>query len=190
MKCLPGEKLGRIVMKLPPDGWYELNKVALAKFYQEQLLPIANAKKHLVSWQKTKEVAAFFDRERESLNMRPQNVFVLFLTPATSSMALRFAATQNGVDMATVACALERYRLEHKDYPNELTALEPDFVPVITPDVVNGEPLHYRRTENGRFLLYSVGWNGKDDSGVIGTNQFNPFDPRNGDWVWKYPAQN
>jgi hypothetical protein len=190
MKCLPGEKLGRIVMKLPPDGWYELNKVALAKFCQEQLFPIADAEKHLVSGQKAMEASAILDRKRKALNWGPQSVFVYLLIPATSQMAMRFATTQNGVDMATLACALERYRLEHKDYPPELTALEPDFVPAITPDVVNGEPLHYRRTENGRFLLYSVGWNGKDDGGVTGTNQFSHFDPRNGDWVWQYLAPN
>jgi len=47
--------------------------------------------------------------------------------------------------------------------------------------------LHYRRSTDGKFLLYSVGWDGKDDDGK-------PEDPkqffqlvRNGDWVWQYP---
>ena len=33
-------------------------------------------------------------------------------------------------------------------------------------DIINGQPLHYRRTDDGQFVLYSVGWDEKDDGGV------------------------
>jgi hypothetical protein len=38
----------------------------------------------------------------------------------------------------------------------------------------------YRRTPDGQFLLYAVGWNATDDGGAPG---------KDGDWVWEYPAQ-
>jgi hypothetical protein len=68
-------------------------------------------------------------------------------------------------------------------------------------DVIGGGPLKYRRTDAGRFILYSIGWNGKDDGGVTayGTGGSEPrfiFGERSGaprfeegDWVWRYPQK-
>ena len=89
--------------------------------------------------------------------------------------------------MAILACALERYRLDEGRYPEELSALVPRFVAVLPHDIINGQPLKYRRTENGRFILYSVGWNEKDDGGRVATNKDNHQDIQQGDWVWQYP---
>jgi len=54
-------------------------------------------------------------------------------------------------------------------------------------DVINGQPLHYRRTDDGRFVLYSVGWMKRMTAGK------SPHKParwirRRGDWVWQYPV--
>jgi hypothetical protein len=57
-----------------------------------------------------------------------------------------------------------------------------DKVPV---DLIGGEPLHYRRTTDGKFLLYSVGWNMTDDGGIIGRNKSGNEDRTQGDWVWR-----
>ena len=46
-------------------------------------------------------------------------------------------------------------------------------------DIIDGEPLKYHRTADGRFVLYSVGWNGKDDGGVAGKSI------EESDWVWQ-----
>lgn len=40
-RFLPEDYISHVVKYLPPDGWYELNKVALAKIYQERLFQIA-----------------------------------------------------------------------------------------------------------------------------------------------------
>ena len=52
--------------------------------------------------------------------------------------------------------------------------------------IINGRPLKYRRTDSGRFILYSVGWNEKDDGGVVALTKNNPprQDTEKGDWVW------
>ena len=54
-------------------------------------------------------------------------------------------------------------------------------------DVITGQPYKYRRTEDGQFILYSVGWNEKDDGGVPGTHGL--YDDKEGDWVWDYPVK-
>jgi hypothetical protein len=49
--------------------------------------------------------------------------------------------------------------------------------------------MKYRRTDDGQFLLYSVGWNEKDDGGEA-EKENHSLDFTNRDWVWpKYPAK-
>ena len=79
----------------------------------------------------------------------------------------RFAYGQESVDLARVAIALERYRLAHGEFPESLDALAPQFMEKIPHDIINAQPLHYRRTADGQFVLYSVGWNETDDGGII-----------------------
>ena len=47
------------------------------------------------------------------------------------------------------------------------------------------------RTEDGKFVLYSVGWNEKDDGGIVAmtTGEHPRQDIEKGDWVWRYPAR-
>jgi hypothetical protein len=95
------------------------------------------------------------------------------------------------VDEATMACALERYRLAHGEFPERLDALAPQFLGKLPHDVINGAPYHYRRTADGRFVLYSVGWNETDDGGQVALAQSKPArqDLERGDWVWQYPPR-
>ncbi len=87
-----------------------------------------------------------------------------------------------------MACALERYRLAHGNYPETLDALAPQFIAAVPHDIINGQPLHYRRTEDGNFVLYSVGWNEIDDGGKIVFSKGGRVDTEKGDWVWRqYP---
>jgi hypothetical protein len=115
----------------------------------------------------------------------PYNIFARLLFPAFQKAALRFARLQTSSDMASVACALERYRLAHGDYPGTLDALAPKFMDKVPHDIINGQPLHYRRTDDGRFVLYSVGWNEKDDGGTVVVKKSGTPDIEQGDWVWQ-----
>jgi hypothetical protein len=95
------------------------------------------------------------------------------------------AHNQTMVNEAQIACALERYKLANGNYPETLDALAPQFIETIPHDIIGGQPLHYRRTDDGKFLLYSVGWNETDDGGVD-SSQFKSERPfEQGDWVWK-----
>ena len=52
--------------------------------------------------------------------------------------------------------------------------------------------MRYRRTDDGRYCLYGIGWNGRDDGGTVawrkdGTPKYSARpDPYGGDWVWQY----
>ena len=92
-------------------------------------------------------------------------------TRATQTLAHNQALVNEG----QIACALERYRLAHREYPETLDALVPQFIEKLPHDIIGGQPLHYRRmadqpsqssgSASGKFLLYSIGWNETDDGG-------------------------
>ena len=91
------------------------------------------------------------------------------------------AFNQTLVNQAQIVCALERYRLAQGHYPETLDTLVPQFIQKMPHDLIGGEPLVYRRTNDGKFLLYSIGWNETDDDGKPGTLA----DVKTGDWVWQ-----
>lgn len=95
---------------------------------------------------------------------------------------LRF---QTLLNEGQIACALERYRLAHGTSPETLDSLVPQFIGKLPRDIINGKPLVYRRTDDGMFLLYSVGWNETDDGGKIVSAKDDLSNATQGDWVWK-----
>ena len=111
------------------------------------------------------------------------------LLPGIAGCAEKFARAQSSVDLARVACALERYRLANGQFPETLEALAPRFIEKLPHDVINGQPLKYHRTEDGQFVLYSVGWNQTDDGGQVVLTKSGNADMNKGDWVWRYPAK-
>jgi hypothetical protein len=100
-----------------------------------------------------------------------------------------FTQAQANVDMARIGCALERYRMNYSAYPGTLNELTPAFIDALPHDVIDGAPYRYRPQARGGYLLYSVGWNQKDDGGFLVfktiSNSHHPqIDPDRGDWVW------
>ena len=118
-------------------------------------------------------------------------VIAALLLPALGKVSLKAAMAQTSADQAALSCALERFRLAHGQYPEKLDALVPRFMDKVPNDLISGEPLKYHRTNKGQFLLYSVGWNEKDDGGtVVLTKEKSPaVDFMQGDWVWRFPEQ-
>lgn len=99
------------------------------------------------------------------------------------------ALAQTGINQALIACALERYRLAKGQVPAGLDELTSQGLPNPLLDILSGQPMKYRRAANGQFVLYSVGWNEKDDGGksVLDPHTKAP-DLEQGDWVWPaYP---
>ena len=81
--------------------------------------------------------------------------------------------------LAETACALERFHLANRAYPPTLAELTPQFLANIPSDFMDGQPLRYRRLDDHKFVLYSVGLDRKDDGGLI------PAKEEPGDWVWQ-----
>ncbi len=171
--------------ELAPAGWYWLNQSFIGELYQQWDLRICDPEKQLVSPALAKQADEAL--ESELVSWRPWNCFATFLMPAVTASEIKFAFAQNAVDLARIACALERYRLANGTYPDSLFQLSPQFIAALPHDLITGQPLNYRLTHDGRFLLYSVGWNEVDDGGKVGLKSSGYFDIKTGDWLWQYP---
>jgi type II secretory pathway pseudopilin PulG len=115
----------------------------------------------------------------------PYSLLAAITVPNYNKAMQTAARNQTKVNQALIVCGLERYRLAHGQYPEKLAMLTPEFIAMIPRDVIGGRPLKYRRTDDGRFLLYSIGWEEKDDGGV----EWPSNKAGNRDWVWQYPAK-
>jgi hypothetical protein len=79
------------------------------------------------------------------------------------------------VNEAIVACALERHRLAHGQFPDSLDSLVPAYLPRIPTDVLRGRPLSYHK-EGEQYTLRGVGPNLHEDGDKVGSD----------DWVWSF----
>ena len=115
------------------------------------------------------------------------------IVPELQGISVRLLATEAVRRQAIIACALERYYLQHKNYPAALVELVPLFVASIPADPMDDKPMRYRQTGDGRYMLWSVGFDQKDDNGIVNVD---PSDRSSvhklykrgykGDWTWQY----
>lgn len=173
----------RILWHLVPGGWLYQNELHCARPMVELYLPLSDTNRGIISPAATRHADAAVESEARHRNL--YNIAERMFLPSLGNAARRFAYGQESVDLARVAIALERYRLVHSEYPGSLDALAPRFIEQLPHDIVNGQPLQYRRTADGKFLLYSVGWNETDDGGQAAFTKNGAIDYSNGDWVWK-----
>ena len=188
------KKLNFIMFVVVPRGWYDQEELNYCRAFHLELATSLDTTKQRVSAARVKADNQAFEQMMYP-NGRAETTFGLvlhhrvmahMLLPALGNVIMRSAATQTAFDQAAIACALERYRLANGHFPEALEALAPRFISPLPNDVLTGEPYKYRLTDDGRFVLYSVGWDEKDDGGVPGKTL---FDDKLGDWVWEYPAK-
>jgi hypothetical protein len=172
---------------LVPRGWAHQNLAVIARLEHKRMagfdltndLILPRTFKDL-----TREMDAAF-----SGNAKPYNFLAAMFIPNVNKATQTLARNQTLVNEAQIVCALERCRLSYGGYPPTLETLVPQFIEKLPHDIIGGQPspssgsasqpLHYRRTGDGKFLLYSVGWNETDDDGTASDKM------DQGDWVWK-----
>ena len=177
--------------RMVPHGWYDLEKLNYCRLFQLQINGAFDVEKRQVFPRQiqanTNALAqAFAGREPVTTICTRHQLLAVILLPALHNVPRRAAAVQTAADEAAIACTIERFRLAKGQYPDTLKELVPQFVSRLPNDVISGEPYKYYRTNDGRFLLYSVGWNEINDGGAPGQSL---FDDKEGDWVWQYPAK-
>jgi hypothetical protein len=181
-------------MRLFPTGWTYFEQLNYNQMLDEQMLAGYDSEAGIVhpraideGQQKVQDLLAVGGWSR----IWNHRLFAGEMLPFTAGIIQKFACAQTAVEEAGVACALERFHLARGKYPESLAGLMPQFIATIPRDVITGEPLKYRLTDDGQFILYSVGWNETDDGGqIVMLKAGKTIDVTQGDWVWPpYPAK-
>jgi hypothetical protein len=178
-------KIVTVSFRFMPSAYFYQNKLAFAQMDDRFIMPLVDLTNRVVA-------PAALRKTLEALQAQMKHCFwpykaqAVMALPAISACVMKVARIQSQVDLARTACALERFRLAHGNYPETLAALAPQFIENLPHDIINGQPLHYRRTDDGRFVLYSVGWDETDDGGKIFFTKTGSVDNKKGDWVWQY----
>jgi hypothetical protein len=177
------------IYAIAPDGWLDFEKVNYHRAFEELVLPAFDHSAGRVNPEVVRKAAERFEqviKHRGPGMFLQHRFFAGFLLPAVTRAVERSAYGQAAIDLAAIACALERCRLAQGAYPDSLEPLAPRFIAKIPYDLITGGSLKYRLTEDGQYVLYSVGWNEKDDGGAVAINKTgHAVSPDEGDWVWR-----
>ena len=167
--------------RLIPQGWIDQNLVFFANL-EQVIKDSLNAKRQDIEPRKIDAVAPAI--EAAVTKRSPYRLLAAIAIPnfvrASVTMAYRHVQILQG----QIACALERYRLAHGEYPPSLEVLSPKFLGKVPQDPIGPQPFHYRRTDATHFVLYSVGWNEKDDGGLVSPAASGVSEMSRDDWVW------
>lgn len=131
--------------------------------------------------------------EHGRMPWHPDYIMVNLMVPSFSHISQSALMVQTRLRQADVALALERCHLKSGTYPTRLDALVPEFLAAVPSDPCDGKEMRYRVTEGGRYSLWSVALDGRDDGGKVSVTK--PEDTRLmtkpgylGDWAWQYES--
>ncbi len=166
------------LLNAAPHGWMFQNEAAGART-THRLLDGFDATNQVIRPGKIN--GATLDIDTLTRHFSPYTIWAARMIPNYTRAFTVLARHQTMVNETLIVCALERYHRANHEYPENLKALMPQYLATLPHDVINGVPLKYHRTNDGKFLLYSVGWNEKDDGGLVSQKM------DEGDWVWQAP---
>jgi len=96
---------------------------------------------------------------------QPNDLFSHLHGAFYSRIPWHYARDESGGALLLTALALRLYHHEHKRYPQTLNELSPRYLKQIPVDPFgDGSPLRYK-INGDKYLLYSIGPDGKDDGG-------------------------
>lgn len=165
-----------------PKGWaYRNFMVRDQSFVADSMDPVDPAHHRVYP-----DVSRRAQESQARTRQTPYNFLGLGALRGLPPQTERVSRAQVGLDEARIAVALERFHLANGRYPERLGDLAPRFLDDLPPDLTTGESYHYRLQPNRTYLLYSVGWDQKDDGGTPSTAQSGSQGPSadRGDWPW------
>lgn len=189
---------GKFLAQLTPRGWLCAEQINYNRMFDDYFVAALphDAGRFDAAHMQSKSAAMMNEIGRNKQGLKAtlrHRVLSHMLLPALSGVLSKACRAQTFTQLAIAVCALERHRLARGSYPGSLAALAPEFGP-LPADPMSGQPFRYERTADGRFRLWSVGWNGKDDGGTVALTGTPASKSRNinfeqGDWVWPVPVQ-
>lgn len=183
------------ITRLLPAGWFDMNAANVVHMELDYI--IRPLRDH--GWQAVMKRQPDLERElkhaKANWPTHLDKIFPALVMPAAVKATTASVHAQCLVNQAIIACALERHYAEHQSYPETLDALKQTDGKALPVDPANGAPMKYRKTEDGRYKLWSVGIDLVDDGGKEGDKDVKEDAARpsrpdyKGDWVWEYVGE-
>ena len=173
----------RLRSRLRVGGWVDRNVVLMARSFQEMLDAVDSSRERV----QAQLVTRASNQIMRNLSGSPDSTLASMLVPNLTRAVLVAARAQTLLNQLQTACGLERYRRARGEYPESLEQLVPEFLGVLPRDLFVEGSLRYRRTAEGSYRLWSVGWNEQDDGGAPGPLDWQgqpAFSEQVADWVW------
>jgi len=178
-----------------PSGFWNANTAQYAECDFEYLVKPLRDRGWPAALLSASEVDARLAAMHKQWLTHPDYIVAIILSTAISDVIRQAFYAQTLVNQATVACALERYRIETGSYPDSLALVTLTDGKPLPLDIMTGQPMGYRKTANGKYALWCVSLNGKDHGGTRVLNRRRPEsakiwkDTYAGDWVWDFPEK-
>lgn len=148
----------RVLARVMPRGWYDQSLATLAEWWEENWLSRYDRNRRRVR-------LSSHDEWVEELREAPYTNFNYLARLAMSQLTDFYgtaAKAQTRWDLFRVVCGLQRYRLVHGEFPQNLHALvEGGFLKAVPMDYVTGEPPNYQ-SRGEHFSLAALMWDSPD----------------------------
>jgi len=172
----------RFLASIYPQGWIYDNLVAINRLFDNRM-----SRTDL----NNQTISEGLSSDRMLITMvgnswysRLRYPFAFAVFPAFETIESRHLFALAQLQEIRMACATERFRLKHQRLPGKLDELIPDIVSGIPNDPADGKPLRYRPSEDGSYILWSIGIDRKDDGGLDDAKK-DPIEKP--DWILSIP---
>ncbi len=135
--------------------------VEILKRFEEESEQADKRARNFLSWSTLWNAGTM----KKFISDRIRDQYYVLLMPSLDNLVKTKYSSDFKFNSTKVAYALKAYQLDHKNYPENLAQLVPEYLPEIPPDPFSGQEPIYKTTEKG-FLIYSVGPNQKDEKGI------------------------
>ena len=180
--------IAQLPAHLLPRAMLRQNQIGLARYHSQMIATLRSALSNAPQSGLTvtsRECSSTAAMEKLHGERSPYRMIAALLAPATGKAAAKAFRSETLMQMAAVACALERYRLAKGTFPGKLEELAPAYLAEPPLDPMNRQPYRYHRTDDGWFELYSAGLNGLDDPGSLESKR----PEEQADWRWPVPSR-
>jgi hypothetical protein len=183
-----------LIDRLLPAGFFDGNSAVIVERELDHMIKPMRDQGWVATMEAAEELEAKLREEKRQPYEHPFHLMASTAIPAINAVTLHVAYTQCLVDQASIACALERHRIEYGGYPDSLDGMKLASGKPLPMDALSGKQMGYRKSDNGKYALWCVGFDGKDDGGRRVLKATLPENTRfhdknyKGDWVWDFPA--
>jgi hypothetical protein len=183
-----------IAIRFLPRGFYDATASVVAEGeFKHFIKPLRDH-----GWKEALKASVEYENWQMEMENRfwshPHYFMASNLIGSYTSVIRNSIYTQSLANQAVIACALERHRIENGSYPDSLDPLKLTDGKPLPLDVMSDKPMGYRKTPDGKYALWCVGFDQKDDGGKRTLDQTQPertkFSDENysGDWVWDFSS--